>query len=57
MIEDTKIDGYISPNGLWVAVPWGKNIFPFIMENKYVSITHLKLLKSLFKKKLVEKND
>lgn len=28
-MEETKIDGYISSNGFWAAVPWGK---------KYVSI-------------------
>lgn len=29
MSEDTEMNGYISPNGLWAAVPYGK---------KYISI-------------------
>jgi hypothetical protein len=24
MSEDTEMNGYISPNGLWAAVPYGK---------------------------------
>lgn len=29
MSQDNEIDGYVSSNGMWAAVPWG---------NKYISI-------------------
>jgi len=38
--EESGIDGYISPNRMWVAVPWGKGKYISIYNGEQICVHH-----------------
>ena len=40
MKEEIEMDGYISPNGLWAAVPWAKGKYISIYNGEQICVHH-----------------
>ncbi len=40
MTEETQMDGYISPNGLWAAVPWANGKYISIYNGEQICVHH-----------------
>lgn len=40
MTEETQIDGYISQNGLWAAIPWTKGKYISIYNGEQICVHH-----------------
>jgi hypothetical protein len=38
--EESGIDGYISPNRMWAAVPWGKGKYISIYNGDQICVHH-----------------